>query len=655
MQRLLALWVLGCTSVWAAHPLETLKPGHWYEAPDSQLRAVAAKVSPSAEMYGNSGVAGVIDSWSGGAFDSKRNQLLVWGGGHRAYGGNEVYAFDVESLRWQRLTEPSSVAGYKALDDIGVLADGTPRARHTYSNLLYLPEPYDVLWAQGGAVWPSGGLDRNTWALELASKQWHKLERAPVVSSNGYAAWDAFNKRIVYRGGKSLLLFNPKTGKWNNLGRRKNFWDDRSVAIDAKRGEYVVIGHGEMWSMSLDGGFVEGRVQSQGATEILKRRAPGFQYVKALDRFVAWSGGTEVFSFQPGFKQGSGEWFRHSPAPGNQADPGAAAKRGTYGRFQYVPKYNVFVVVNSVDKNVFFYKLDVAAGKATAKVKPKPEQGAGAKAVTIKGTGQSFNRPSQAAKVARDGDVIEIRAGTYRGDVALWTQNNLTLRGVGGRVQLLANGKSVGGKAIWIIRGDNVTVENIEFVGARVRDRNGAGIRHEGNGLTIRNCGFFNNQNGILGGRSKRNDILVEYSEFARNGGGDGKTHNIYIGAARSLTFRYNSSHHAKVGHNLKSRAAKNIIENNLFFDDRTGNASYAIDLPSGGVGEIRHNLVQQGPKTENWNLISYGTENMLHRDNSLIVEGNILIDQQGKGGKLVRARNVKPVVRNNIEVRKPK
>ena len=51
----------------------------------------------------------------------------------------------------------------------------------------------------------------------------------------------------------------------------------------------------------------------------------------------------------------------------------------------------------------------------------------------------------------------------------------VTLRGVGGRPHLKALGNSAGGKAIWVIVGDNAVVENIEFSGAKVRGRNGAG------------------------------------------------------------------------------------------------------------------------------------------------------------------------------------
>ena len=138
------------------------------------------------------------------------------------------------------------------------------------------------------------------------------------------------------------------------------------------------------------------------------------------------------------------------------------------------------------------------------------------------GPGMQYTEPSQAAAVAHDGDVVEIAAGTYTGDVAVWKANQLTLKGVGGRVILDAAGKAAEGKGTWVIHGNTTTVENLEFVGAKVGDKNGAGIRQEGRGLTVRHCVFRDNQNGILAGNSPESVIDIEESEFAHNGAGDG-------------------------------------------------------------------------------------------------------------------------------------
>src|SRR6478609_4981367 len=118
------------------------------------------------------------------------------------------------------------------------------------------------------------------------------------------------------------------------------------------------------------------------------------------------------------------------------------------------------------------------------------------------GPDRELRTPSAAAAVARDGDTVLIDAGTYTGDVATWTQDDLTLRGVGGRARLAADGRSAQGKAIWVIAGDRTTVDRIEFSGAAVPDQNGAGIRQEGAGLTVLRSWFHDNEDGLLTGAS---------------------------------------------------------------------------------------------------------------------------------------------------------
>ena len=151
------------------------------------------------------------------------------------------------------------------------------------------------------------------------------------------------------------------------------------------------------------------------------------------------------------------------------------------------------------------------------------------------GPHRTLTTPSAAAAVAADGDTVEIDAGTYAGDVATWTQDDLTLRATGGRAHLAAAGASAQGKAIWVIAGDRTRVEDIEFSGASVPDGNGAGIRQEGAGLTVVHCSFHDNQDGILAGANPDSDIEIRRSRFTGNGAGDGLTHNIYVGAVRSL------------------------------------------------------------------------------------------------------------------------
>jgi len=276
---------------------------------------------------------------------------------------------------------------------------------------------------------------------------------------------------------------------------------------------------------------------------------------------------------------------------------------------------------------------------------------AGAAQILYVGPQHELKTPSAAAKAARDGDTIEIQPGLYPGDAAVWTQNNLTIRSVGGRAHLRADGAHAEGKALWVIKGARTTIEGIEFSGVKVADRNGAGIRLEGSGLTLRDCHFHHNENGILGGSSSESDVVIEHSEFAHNGFGDGQSHNLYIGSVRTLILRYSYVHHAVVGHNVKSRALKNLIAYNRIMDERDGRASYAIDLPDGGLSIVMGNLIQQGPANENRTLVAYGAEGYKNPLNELYFASNTMVNDDPHGGRFLFIRSGAHAVRivNNL------
>jgi hypothetical protein len=252
------------------------------------------------------------------------------------------------------------------------------------------------------------------------------------------------------------------------------------------------------------------------------------------------------------------------------------------------------------------------------------------------GPGQTYATPSAAAAVARDGDVIEIAAGEYHGDVATWSANDLTICGVGGRAQLYADGQNAQGKAIWVVAGRDITIDSIDFHDASVPDNNGAGIRAEHSGfLVVRNSGFFDNQNGILSTNDNSITVTIEGSEFARNGYGDGFTHNLYIGQIARLTVRDSFFHEAKIGHNLKSRAAETDIQNSYFMDGPSGTSSYLADFPNGGVVYLRGNLFQKGPLAENPNAIAYGEEGAIWGANTLEMVHNTVVMTRAGGNFL--------------------
>jgi hypothetical protein len=269
------------------------------------------------------------------------------------------------------------------------------------------------------------------------------------------------------------------------------------------------------------------------------------------------------------------------------------------------------------------------------------------------GPDQALEVPSAAARVAKDGDTVEIAAGQYRGDVAVWRQNRLTLRGVGGRPHLSAHGRAAEGKAIWVIKGDDVLVENIEMSGTRVPGFAGAGIRAEGGKLTLRKVHFHHHQMGILTNNNGRGELAIIDSEFDHNivdyerHGRLG--HNIYVGSIASFELRGSYVHDAVIGHQVKTRARRNTIVGNRIVDG-DGGSSYLIDLAEGGECLIRDNLLRKSARADNDAAISYMPEGDRSRAGMLFVGGN-LFESKGMPAVFVRnfAENVDAVLSNNV------
>lgn len=257
------------------------------------------------------------------------------------------------------------------------------------------------------------------------------------------------------------------------------------------------------------------------------------------------------------------------------------------------------------------------------------------------GPGKDYVAPCAAFAAAKDGDTIDIVGDwTYSGDVCAIARNNLTIRGVQGRPIIDAAGRNHGGKGTWIVTGNNITIENVEMLNAKVPDANGAALRLEGTNFTLRQAFIHDNENGILSNANRNSNIVIEHSEFGHNGHGDGQTHNLYIGSAKSLTFRYNYSHDAVIGHDLKSRAMVNMIAYNRFSSTPPGRAgstasgkpSYEIDLPNAGTSYVIGNVIEQPAINDNSTLLAYGEEGPTNPGQDLYVINNTFLNDHTSG-----------------------
>jgi len=252
------------------------------------------------------------------------------------------------------------------------------------------------------------------------------------------------------------------------------------------------------------------------------------------------------------------------------------------------------------------------------------------------GPSEAVRSIAQAAQRAKDGDIVEIDAGDYQGDVAVWLQKKLTIRTRGGVVRLFAAGQSAEGKAIWVLRNGDFSIDNIQFIGTHVSDNNGAGIRFENGNLHISHCLFWGNDTGLLTTGSA-GTLTIEDSEFAYSGVGDGFSHNLYVGKIDTLKVTGSYFHHGNVGHLMKSRAHHNYLYYNRMTDETGGRASYELDLPNGGMAYVVGNIIEKSSTPQNSTLISFGAEGLVWPENQLYLASNTLVNDQAYDGTYVR------------------
>jgi hypothetical protein len=359
---------LALTCVSAAgqtNPIDSLAPGHWLELADTRVRAHAPPEFIDGSFIGD--VEYVMKAWSGGAFDPVNDRFLLRGGGHIVYGGNEIYALDVNTLQLSRAWGPSPFAGWQ--DQDLVMPDGAPVASHSCDHLEYIPSTNSFCTFTNPANWQYDVMhDYTSYCVDLDVGEWRTVATMP--DNAGQCMFSAFHPGrgtvFIHGGGKLKYLkeYDPVADTWRAWGTiwsDANFYfSDRSTAaLDHDRDLFVMIGDGDfiVWDISGAPRDVTGQaIASTGDNEIVDARAPGFVYDPVHRVFVAWDGGADVYVIDPD----DWHWRRIAPAPGNTVVPtGTADTQGTFGRFQYMPSKNAFIAVSSVDANMFVYRLDL--------------------------------------------------------------------------------------------------------------------------------------------------------------------------------------------------------------------------------------------------------------------------------------------------------
>jgi hypothetical protein len=348
----------------------------WSEVPDTKLQNVCPPSTPDYNFARY--CRDVIRGWSGGIADTKRDRLILWGGGHNGYYGNELYAFDLNTLKLSRLNDPSPIASGSGCP--ADLTDGTPNSRHTYNELAYVEQADRMYAFSGGIANVDGCQTQDTWTLGLDSLKWKRMD--PVsgdvpLAGHPVAAYDPNTKLVfVHDQWRHLYSYDYDTNAYRVYSNSTPRALRMTAAIDPKRKLFIMFGD----QGSSDGGGLrvydigpksnfreqDWTSRSKGCEPLMTAAFPGLAYDPVLDRIVGWPNfGNSIYLLDPDTISCTVETFPGGPPDSDHEAPSKPApySNGTFGRFRYFPRENTYVLLNDWDLNVFLLKL-TAAGKA---------------------------------------------------------------------------------------------------------------------------------------------------------------------------------------------------------------------------------------------------------------------------------------------------
>ena len=360
-----------------AQQLAALNVGEWFMYPNSHATTVDPCPANGCSYSGTSHFTAIMDAWCGGAYDTTRDELLIHGGGHVDYGGNEVIAFSIYNGTWRRRSNPSSPVG----NNSAYYPDGRPSATHSYGGLHYLPAPYDKMYRSFGSAYPSGGStnDVNSFDLSvdgLTVNPWANLASLPVPPGDFSAgAANPTTMRIWHQAAVSsnatLCEYNPATNTWTTHGQFSTY-EYATWAIDDDNNHMVgLLQDGRIMFWNLNSPTSVTQLTTTNNPNLASTdQAPGFVYDKVNKCFLGWGGGSTIWQLSipaGGGPSGTWAWTQLALSAGNSVTPTDNNSRGTYGRFRYVPSLHAVVVVNSVNENVYIRKLprDIVSGVIT--------------------------------------------------------------------------------------------------------------------------------------------------------------------------------------------------------------------------------------------------------------------------------------------------
>ena len=387
----------------------------WHELPDNTDLQASGQCPPNnfggdpflfTEYCDN-----IIRAWSGAVADTTQNRLVVWGGGHNNYYGNEIYSLNLneDPVTFTRLTNPTvptNFANQSNCVDAIPPSPGTqnaPNDRESYGGMVFLPTPYRMTILNGSVSCLLGDGTANTWSISLNNLS--QSTTAPWVHENptmtganpdtetggnsygNIAAYDPNSGLVFISDSSAIFTYDYSTNTYAQITPSQAFLTSiyLSGAIDSSRKLFVVLGEcgggtcgpgdgvfvadisnptattQQDWTANTMAQPVCAEFLEGGVNPILAAN-PGIAFDSVANDFVAWPNqGNSVYILTPDVANQrltcTKSTFTNGPPNSAHNSGGANTSNGTFGRFQYFPGPDAFVLINDWNIPAFILRL----------------------------------------------------------------------------------------------------------------------------------------------------------------------------------------------------------------------------------------------------------------------------------------------------------
>jgi hypothetical protein len=343
LPRPVPLWV-GGVGAWSAAPSSTLTSSGagWAGASPGGAQNYAAIVN----AWGG-GVLNTVGIWRAGVF-VPGVFLIIFGGGHGDYGGNELMGFgpiNTNTPTWSRITDPTIPAPF----DVPRNGAGYPVSRHTYDTLVYLPTVNRMLCVQATAYHNQGDTFKTYDLFDFnvnpaSGNPWSEAVGGPTDAPpnwsmvDGLTGYDDLTGRAWYLGGGNVTRagsYVAATGAWE----RHTILDNPDLTFDLKAGYSSAL---SIMAYVTSGGAVRA-MDARGTPAVYTPsvtgtgpgvKCPVVEWDADGGRFVCWQGsGSTLYYLTPSATPyAGGAAWAWSSQTFSGTGPANQTPNGTFGR-----------------------------------------------------------------------------------------------------------------------------------------------------------------------------------------------------------------------------------------------------------------------------------------------------------------------------------